>query len=214
MHDSPDTRMSLLGRLRDHQNAEAWTEFVQIYQPLILVIARRRGLQHADALEVTQDVLGRVAATIENWESQKGKGAFRGWLYKITRNLTMDHLRKRQRHAGENDHVDWSQVASPAIEDSLEFRGEFERRVFHWAAAIVKPRFAEDNWQAFWRTTVDKVPVEEVADQLAVSRGKVYVARSRVMARIAGVIQERLDETGNLDDLSVADHLPLNGQEK
>ena len=57
MNDSTETRLSLIGRLHNKDDGEAWSEFVQIYEPLIQTIVQRRGLQHADAAEVTQEVL-------------------------------------------------------------------------------------------------------------------------------------------------------------
>ena len=56
-----DTRVTLIARMCDLGDDDAWTEFVQIYQPLVLRFVQRYGLQYADASEVTQEVLGRVA---------------------------------------------------------------------------------------------------------------------------------------------------------
>ncbi len=197
-HDSPDTRLSLIGRLHDVRDRDAWTEFVQIYEPLILAVARKRGLQHADAAEVSQDVLNRVANSIDRWEPDPSKGTFRGWLYRVTRNLTIDHLRRNRRwhSVSELDAID--QIPSPTDEESRELREEYERQLFKWAAGKVRPSFQEDNWQAFWLTSVEGQSIDEVSEQLGISRGKVYVARSRVMHRIATIINERLQETANI----------------
>ena len=197
-HDPLDTRLSLIGRLHDKDDGDAWAEFVQTYEPLILAVARKRGLQHADAAEVTQDVLNRVAHSIEKWQPDPGKGTFRGWLYRVTRNLTIDHLRRnrRWRSATELDAID--QIPNPSEEESLEFRREYERQLFKWAAGKVQSAFQADNWQAFWLTSVEGQTVDQVATHLGISRGKVYVARSRVMNRISTVISEKLQETSNI----------------
>lgn len=197
-HESPDTRLSLIGRLHDKSDGDAWTEFVQTYEPLILAVACKRGLQHADAAEVTQDVLNRVAQSIGSWEPDPDKGTFRGWLYRVTRNLTIDHLRRNRRWhtASELEAID--EIPNPSEDESREFRMEYERQLFKWAAGQVRPSFNADNWQAFWLTSVDGQTVDHVAQQLGISRGKIYVARSRVMNRIATVIQEKLQETSNI----------------
>ena len=44
MHESPKTRYSLIGKLHDPQNLEAWNEFASIYQVLIFRICRQRGV--------------------------------------------------------------------------------------------------------------------------------------------------------------------------
>ena len=198
MNESPETRLSLIARLHQSNDSDAWLEFVRTYEPLILTIAQRRGLQHADAAEVTQEVLKRVASSIETWDPDPRKGAFRGWLYRVTRNLTIDYLRHHRRWR-ERDHIaDLEAIPTPSDDESQEFRLEFERQLFNWAAGEVKAAFKPDNWQAFWLTAVENKSVEVVSEHLNLPRSKVYVARSRVMARIAKVIQQRLEETENL----------------
>ncbi|MEM7385219.1 MAG: sigma-70 family RNA polymerase sigma factor, partial [Verrucomicrobiota bacterium] len=192
--DSPETRLSLIGRLHDSEDGDAWAEFVQTYEPLILAIACKRGLQHADAAEVTQDVLNRVANSISKWDPDPDKGSFRGWLYRVTRNLTIDHLRRnRRRPFSSATPEEIEQIPNPTEDESREFRLEYEKQLFRWAAGKVKPSFQADNWQAFWLSTVDEMSIDEVSKQLGISRGKVYVARSRVMTRIAAVIKKKLE---------------------
>lgn len=196
--DSPETRLSLIGRLHDKSDEDAWTEFAQTYEPLILAVARKRGLQHADAVEVAQDVLNRVARSIDKWEPDPSKGTFRAWLYRVTRNLTIDHLRRNRRWhtAKELDAID--EIPNPTDEESLEFRLEYERQLFKSTAAEVRSSFQEENWQAFWLTSVEGHSIDQVAEQLGITKGKVYVARSRVMNRIAKVIQQKLQETSEI----------------
>lgn len=198
MSDTPETRLSLIARLHQASDGDAWSEFVRTYEPLILLIAQRRGLQYADAAEVTQEVLKRVADSIENWDPDPKKGAFRGWLYRVTRNLTIDYLRHHHRWRDREQVTDLEEVATPSESETREFRLEYERQLFNWAASEVKATFKPNNWQAFWMTAVENKPIQDVAEQLALTRSKVYVARSRVMARIAKVIQQRLEETENL----------------
>ena len=201
MENSPETRLSLIGRLRDQENEAAWAEFLQIYEPLICTIVKRRGLQHADAVDVTQDVLARVANSIERWDPDPQKGAFRGWLYRVTRNLTIDFLRRRQKRSvfdGENQ-VDFDQVPRPSEDESNEFRLEYERRLFAWAGTQVKPTVKPETWMAFWQTTIEEKPIADVAQELKMKRGAVYVARSRVMSKIVAIINKRLDETANIE---------------
>lgn len=198
MNDSPETRLSLIGRLHDKDDGDAWTEFVQTYEPLILAVARRRGMQHADAAEVAQEVLNRVAGSIEKWNPDPAKGAFRGWLYRVTRNMTIDYLRRNRRWRSSEGDAGLEAIASPSADESQEFRIEYERQLFSWAAGKVRPSFKAENWQAFWLSAVEERPIEEVATQLGLSRGQIYVARSRIMARISSVIEKRLDETAEL----------------
>ncbi len=197
MNDSIETRLSLIGRLHNKGDGEAWSECVQIYEPLIQTFVQRRGLQHADAAEVTQEVLSRVANSIAQWSPDPLKGTFRGWLYRVTRNLTIDYIRRNKRLPTADGETDIGQIASPSEDDSREFRLEYERQLFNWAAGQVRASFKADNWLAFWLSSVEEKSVHDVAKQLNISRGTVYVARSRVMARIKSFIKERLEETAD-----------------
>lgn len=196
--NTPETRFSLIGRLNDAENAEAWNEFVQLYQPLIFRIAQRRGLQHADAAEVTQEVLGRVAGAIGGWDPNRSKGSFRGWLYRITRNLTIDYLRKASRqplNLAELSGLPIHEMAGADDRSSREFQTEYEKQLFVWAAHRVQSEFRPNTWKSFWRTAVDGADVDKVASELGLSKGAIYVARSRVMKRLSEEVRKRSEES-------------------
>src|SRR6185436_13252038 len=93
----PETRASLLVRLGNPHDSVAWRQFAQIYAPLVYGLARRRGLQDADAADVTQDVCRTVAGSIHKLRYDPRNGTFRGWLLTITRRRLTDFWRQRQR---------------------------------------------------------------------------------------------------------------------
>jgi RNA polymerase sigma-70 factor (ECF subfamily) len=198
MADSPSTRLSLLARLRDPRDEQAWTEFVEIYTPLIHQLARRKGLQEADVADLTQDLFRAVSGAIERWDPDPGRGSFRAWLFRIARNLIIDALAARRRHPrGSGDTEVLRRIEEQpdpnVADDSALFDSEYRRRVFQWAAAKVKGEFREATWNAFWRTSVEGAPARDVARSLGMTAGAVYVARSRVMARLKQAIDQVAD---------------------
>ncbi len=198
MRNSPKTRASLILRLRDRSDLAAWQEFTEIYQPLVFRLARSKGFQHSDAMDIAQEVLLRVANAVERWQPDEQRGTFRGWLYRIARNLMIDFLERGKRHplaAGSTGMVQLiAQQADPTSANSQTFDLEFRRQVFAWAANKVRPQFQETTWLAFWRTAVEGDAAVDVARDLNLSPGAVYVARSRVMQKLRAEVQRVIKE--------------------
>ena len=186
MNQPPDTRMSLLHRVRDSGDREAWEEFVEIYEPLVYRLGRRCGLQDADAREITQEAMVAVAGAIDRWEPTAGRGSFRSWLRRIARNLAINFLAKQGRQSpavGGTEMLRWLDQ-QPAPSSGAIFDEEYRRQLFRRAAEKTQSAFEPKTWQAFWRTCVDGETVAEVARDLDMPVGSVYAARSRVTARL------------------------------
>lgn len=187
MFEAPDTRRSLVARLQQNHE-ESWSEFVAIYQPAIYRLARKKGLQHADALDASQEVLSRVHRSIEAWDPDKSKGTFRGWLYRITANTSINVLKKLARHpqAVGDTHVGelLDRVPCSADEDTSLFRAEYRRELFRFVANAVRGEFGEASWSAFWKTGIEGKDAKSVAAELGLSVGAVYTAKCRVLSRI------------------------------
>src|SRR3954452_4030470 len=92
MSDPPTTRPSLLLRLRDPRDQQAWTQFVDLYGPLVYGYDRKQGLQDADAADLMQTVLQAVSAAAGRWQFDPRRGTFRGWLFTIVRNKLRNFL--------------------------------------------------------------------------------------------------------------------------
>ena len=194
MGESLPTRASLLVRLRDARDQDAWRQFVQVYAPLVYGFARKRGLQDADAADLMQEVLQSVAGAVGRLDYDPRRGSFRGWLYTITRNKVHNFLAGRRHQVrGSGDtgaHLRLEEQAGPADEDSGPWDQEYERRLFDWAAQRVRREFQDATWQAFWRTAVEGQGAKEAGAALGMSVGAVYVAKSRILARIKEEVQQ------------------------
>jgi RNA polymerase sigma factor (sigma-70 family) len=192
MADFPPTHASLLVRLRDPQDEAAWRQFVDLYTPLVYGYARKQGLQDADAADLSQEVLAAVAGAVSRLEYDPQRGAFRDWLFTIVRHKLLNWRRarvNRLRGSGDTDIQRLLQQLPAAQTNEKEWQAEWEQRLFAWASEQVRRDVAPSTWQAFWRTAVDGQPAREVASALGLSLAAVYVARSRVLARLKEAMQ-------------------------
>jgi RNA polymerase sigma-70 factor (ECF subfamily) len=193
MAELPTTRPSLLVRIRDTADREAWRQFVQMYGPVIYGYGRKRGLQDADAADLTQEVLRAVAATVGRLDYDRHRGSFRGWLFTLAHHKLHDLLARRRRNGriGEDASQQTRLEDVPAREDEWAlWDQEYERRLFARAAAEIRGSFHDTTWQAFWQTAVEGRIGKEVAAELGISVAAVYLAKSRIMARLRERIQE------------------------
>jgi RNA polymerase sigma factor (sigma-70 family) len=196
MTATPVTRPSLLVRLQDLGDHEAWDQFVELYAPLVFGFACKRGLQEADAADLTQEVLRAVAVAVGQWEYDPKRGSFRGWLYRVTFNKFKAYLRfHRNQCQGSGDsviHAVLLQQAAPPTR--AEWEDEYQKQLFGLASDRVRREFADSSWQAFWRVTVDGRPSVEVASELKLSVGAVYIAKSRILARLKEEIRLLIED--------------------
>jgi RNA polymerase sigma-70 factor (ECF subfamily) len=193
MQESPATRASLLVRLRDGSDADAWREFVRLYAPVIYGFARKRGLQDADAADLMQEVLRSVSSAVPKLEYDPDRGSFRGWLFTVTRNKVFNFLDSRSRREQATGNSDMQrrleQQADADGKLSSEWEADYERAMAAQAMERVRSEFQIATWQAFVLTAIDGETPAEVARRVGLSVGAIYVAKSRVIARLRQEIE-------------------------
>lgn len=193
VHPTPETRETLIRRLPDAADVEAWDGFVEIYEPLLFRLARAKGFQQADAEDFVQEVLSAVAKAVRRWVESDDRGPFRVWLFRIAQNLAINFLtRPKHQRLGSGD----SQIArllseQPAVsaDSSQMFVAEYQRELFRWAAERVREQVSDRQWMVFWLTSVEDQPITDVARTYNMSVGSIYVARSRITKRIRELIR-------------------------
>lgn len=199
---SPKTRPSLIIRIADPQDEVAWGEFVDIYEPILIRVGKSKGLQDVDARELAQDVLVTVLKSISTFKLSTQVGSFRRWLATITSNKLRDRLRAQQRSpiGIAPSGMDWNRICDRTVEDiNASLEKQWQHQMFARAVVSIKCHVQPDTWQAFWRASIDLVSPEEVAKELGTTVGNVYVARSRVIAKLRSWVHQNADHsTGEL----------------
>ena len=193
MRDLPNTRQSLILRLKTSSD-DAWSEFLNIYEGVIVRFCHSRGLQDADARDVTQEVLAALHVKIETWNPEADRGSFRAWLFRVARNIAIDRIRARGKKPLEVDEVALADVAQTRENEASAFLFEYRRALFAWASDQVSSEVQPVTWKCFWMTAVQDGDPSDVAKSLNVSVGTVYTAKCRVVARIREKIARIPDE--------------------
>jgi len=191
---SLDTRKSLIFRLKDPSNERAWREFVTSYEGFLKRLVRRHGVPERHLADVTQQILMSIAQSIDTWRDDGQAASFRRWLGGVSRNTVLRFLSK-ERHQP-------SVIGGSQFLSKLEFVGatpdqQSEKQYLYeliiWAADQVRHEFRESSWNAFQATVIDHRPVDEVARELGLSPGSIYMSRSRILARIRHKVTELSD---------------------
>ena len=193
MADDLATRPSLLVRLRDARDTQAWDLFASLYRPLVQRFARKAGLQEADAADLEQAVLQAVNGAIGGFNYDPGKGAFRGWLFGIVqRQLARWRSTQARQPLGSGDtavHERLAEEPAPRDDSQTLWENEYRLQRFRWAAERVRQHVDPVTWDAFWQTAVEGRSAAEAARALGLSVGAVYTAKSRMLARVKREIE-------------------------
>ena len=200
--DDTHTSATLLLRLRDLGDQEAWNEFVERYAPQVFRWCRENSLQDSDASDVTQEVLGKLVVCMQDFEYQPNKGSFRGWLRTVTRNAVRDLARRWERKlVGSGDtqvHEFLHHIAAPEKLETLRetIQSQYEQELIMEAESRVKLRVNDRTWRAYRMAAVDQIPAKQVAEQLQMPISEVYVSKSRVIRHLRDEVARLSDETG------------------
>ena len=191
MNGTSTTRISLLNILRDEPgDAAAWREFVRVYGSAVVTWCRERGLQHDDALDVTQDVLLRFWRTSKQFDYNP-RGRFRSYLEQVARSA----LSSWAEQAGKpHDQATRSLLEKiPEREDLLARLAEaYDTELLAIAMAEVEQRVRPHTWRAFQMLAIEHRSGADVAAELKIDTNHAYVARWNVQRMIRAVI-DRLE---------------------
>jgi RNA polymerase sigma-70 factor (ECF subfamily) len=183
------THASLLQRLRNLRDEQAWRKFWERYRPKIHAWARGCGLKEDDAAEITGAVLAKLVRAMPEFDYDPGR-RFRGWLKTVVRNAVKDFWRAEGRcPGGRGDgagELDWLEdpAGADTLVEELNGRLEEEERAAHGVIEQVKARVGPKTWSAFWLTAVEQHKGAEAAAQLGMTVAAVHMAKSRVSAML------------------------------
>jgi RNA polymerase sigma-70 factor (ECF subfamily) len=196
------TRRTLVERLKDCEDQESWREFFESYWRLIYGTARKTGLTESEAEEVVQETVITVARKMKEFEYDRARCTFKGWLLRITQFKIIDQLRKRTPAFVQHAASDSTGTRTATIERVPDPKGEelaglwdeeWTKSLFQAAMDRVKRKVNPGHFQMFYLNVVEKMGIREVARTMRVNAAVVYMAKSRVARAIQNELK-RLEE--------------------
>ena len=185
-YDAGTTNPTLLNRLGDWRDHEAWVDFVTRYDPVIRLSCRRYRLDADTTEELCQRVWIDLARRMRTFRYDPGK-TFRGWLRRLCQSRAIDLLRKKKADAV---HSLEDQPAESLLQDApADFEAEEGAAVGTPAAAptwpsevqdAVRRRVDERTWQVFWKIAVLGQSVREASEAAGISYYAAFAAQKRV----------------------------------
>lgn len=193
------TSPSLLLRIRNSQDQDAWNQFLDVYVPIVRAYCYQRKIQHADIDDIAQDVMTSVSNAIRNFEYDPSKGRFRAWFGTVAANRIKSFLAKKNRTELPQSNEDPS--TDQYIDPDTDWIDIFSERILRLACERIRSDFTDSTWSSFESTWIKNESAADVAQSLELQVHAVYVNKSRVLKRLEAEIR------------MLADDMPISGQE-
>jgi RNA polymerase sigma-70 factor (ECF subfamily) len=185
---SQRTSSSLLQRVKQFE-PDAWQRLCDVYGPQVYRWARTAGLGDGDAADVGQEVFRTVVGKVTSFDDGRPDSTFRGWLWTITRNKLREHFRRAANLpnavGGSNALKQIEQLADAPLDQSdASDLSSSSVKLMQQSLQLIRGEFEDRTWQAFWRSAIDELPTDEIADELGMTRKAVRQAKYRVLRRL------------------------------
>jgi RNA polymerase sigma-70 factor (ECF subfamily) len=190
--DGSETNTTLLGRLALFPlDQAAWAEFVERYGPLVVHWCRRWGAQEADALDITQVVLAKLAVRMRSFAYDPTR-SFRTWLRTVALNAWRDSIGARRPDAARGETETIRLLLAVEARDDLVQRLEqqFDLELLEEASRRVRGRVQAKTWGAYEMTAVEGLSGTDVSARLGMSVGSVFMAKANVLR----MLREEIDK--------------------
>jgi RNA polymerase sigma-70 factor (ECF subfamily) len=182
-----DTRLSLLEQARTG-SSPAWQRLIEVYQPFLSGWARRHTNSSQDAEDLAHEILLVLLRSLHRFEHNGRPGAFRSWLRTIAAHTTHDFWSAKQRTPhGTGDTAVLNmlkELEDPSSALTAAWDREHDQFVLKRLLEEVAIEFEPQTMQAFRRLALEGAAADRVAEELNLSVGAIYTAKSRVLQRL------------------------------
>lgn len=180
---------------------DAFAQLVALHEKRVYALAVRMTGRQEDAADVAQDAF---LAAWRGLPSFRGEAGFATWLYRLTANAAIDHLRRSRRQRSEAS-LDDGELGLDAVDSAPTPQEQAESESLREAVRWGMGELSREHRQVLELREYRELSYEEIAGQLGVDLGTV---KSR-LSRARGALRKILLKSGNLSG-----YLPSNLSEK
>jgi RNA polymerase sigma-70 factor (ECF subfamily) len=192
------TSLSLLCRAASGA-VDSWARLDRLYRRFLLSWFLAQDVPHADAEDLTQEVMTVVSQEIKDFVHPGRVGAFRTWLRGVSLHRLQHYRRSRQLRGGAVGGTDFQgqlhNLADPNDNPAGSWDLQHDAQILRQLLENLAGEFEDKTLRAFDRLVFDGVPAPQVAAELEMSVGAVYIAKSRVLRRLRAEAEGLIDET-------------------
>jgi len=187
------TRTTLVVGLKNLEDQRIWNRFFDSYWKLIYHAAIQAGLKDADAQEVVQETVISVTKNIKDFDYDRSKGSFKGWLMKTTKWKIMDQFRKIQKkntreYSGSSELLENLSTELPEVEKYWE--NNWQQELLQSALVKVKEQVKPIYYQVYDMLIRKEMKPKEVSSALGIKTDQVYLAKHRVAEALKETIED------------------------
>lgn len=187
-HPSWITTSTVLQRLTDFGDRDAWNTFSERFRVPIVAYARRRGLSESDAEDVAQETLAAFAQAFRGGDYDRERGRLSRWLFGFANRKVLRAL-ERDRALGDGEMERWSQIDGGAALDP-DWEELWERSVLEQSLAAARGEFESSTWRVFEMLVLESRSVDDAVAETGLTRNAVYIAKHRVLARVEQLVRD------------------------
>jgi len=187
------TRASLLSRVRDASDQEAWREFDALYRDLLLRYCRARGLQLSDAEDVRQLAMANLARSLQRFEYDPAKGRFRSYLGQVVRSAIRQHFARPDSKHRALGSVVLAVTAADSDSEDETWEREWMRHHYRVAMAAVRATFEPKSVEMFDQLLAG-ASVAQVAQDYQTTEQAVHKVKQRIRDRLKELIERQTRE--------------------
>lgn len=192
------TSPSLLLRIRDWKDQDAWSQFLSIYSTIIKDYCFQRKLSQSDTEDITQEVMKTIGKAIQSFEYNPSIGRFRAWLGTITANTIKSHLARESRRRNGLNGVAVQTAELPVAEQCADPDSTwveiYSERIVRIACSRIRHQFSDKTWKCFESSWIGNESAKLIAERMQIPIHTVYVNKSRVLRKLESEIRILADD--------------------